>query len=198
MLYRKLLLFCCQWLENVIGVYGLMAILILTAIIYLTYLSKETISIVRTVLNPVGALTRKVKFGINNLPENNEQPAEEIKTLDDPEVFDDPETQTVIFDDTTPTETVKDEPAEEAPEGKGDDGIIINDTNVENKADSTDVSGQKDLSTPIDPHEPWTKYKYPTLDLLKKYDDDGKPYIDMKEQTANKNRIVEVLKNQEP
>ena len=188
-------MFCCQWLENVIGVYGLMAILILTAIIYLTYLSKETISIVRTVLNPVGALTRKVKFGINNLPENNEQPAEEIKTLDDPEVFDDPETQIVKFDDTTPTEPVKDEPAEEAPEGKGDDGIIINDTNVENKADSPDVSGQKDLSTPIDPHEPWTKYKYPTLDLLKKYDDDGKPYIDMKEQTANKNRIVEVLNN---
>ena len=55
------------------------------------------------------------------------------------------------------------------------------------------MSGQKDLSIPIDPHEPWTKYKYPTLDLLKKYENDGKPYIDMKEQTANKNRIVEVL-----
>jgi S-DNA-T family DNA segregation ATPase FtsK/SpoIIIE len=37
-------------------------------------------------------------------------------------------------------------------------------------------------------------YKYPTLDLLKKYEDDGKPYIDMAEQTANKNRIVEVLR----
>ena len=28
---------------------------------------------------------------------------------------------------------------------------------------------------------------------MKKYENDGKPYIDMKEQTANKNRIVEVL-----
>ena len=59
-------LFCCQWLENVVGVYGLMAILLLTAVIYLTYLSKETINIVRKILNPVGALTEKVKFGINN------------------------------------------------------------------------------------------------------------------------------------
>ena len=35
----------------------------------------------------------------------------------------------------------------------------------------------------------------PTLDLLKTYENDGKPYIDMAEQTANKNRIVEVLRN---
>ena len=188
-------LYCCQWLENVIGVYGLMAILILTAIIYLTYLSKETISIIRTVLNPVGALTRKVKFGISNLPKKNEQQPEEIKTLDDPEVFDDPEPQTVKFDNSTTTPPDRnEEPTEEKTEESKND-IIINNTNEETKANSGDVSGQKDLSAPIDPREPWTKYKYPTLDLLKKYDDDGKPYIDMKEQTANKNRIVEVLNN---
>ena len=188
-------LYCCQWLENVIGVYGLMAILILTAIIYLTYLSKETISIIRTVLNPVGALTRKVKFGISNLPEKNEHQPEEIKTLDDPEVFDDPEPQTVKFDNSTTTPPDRnEEPTEEKTEESKND-IIINNTNEETKANSGDVSGQKDLSAPIDPREPWTKYKYPTLDLLKKYDDDGKPYIDMKEQTANKNRIVEVLNN---
>ena len=188
-------LYCCQWLENVIGVYGLMAILILTAIIYLTYLSKETISIIRTVLNPVGALTRKVKFGISNLPKKNEQQPEEIKTLDDPEVFDDPEPQTVKFDNSTTTPSDRnEEPTEEKTEESKND-IIINNTNEETKANSGDVSGQKDLSAPIDPREPWTKYKYPTLDLLKKYDDDGKPYIDMKEQTANKNRIVEVLNN---
>ena len=188
-------LYCCQWLETVIGVYGLMAILILTAIIYLTYLSKETISIIRTVLNPVGALTRKVKFVISNLPEKNEQQPEEIKTLDDPEVFDDPEPQTVKFDNSTTTPSDRnEEPTEEKTEESKND-IIINNTNEETKANSGDVSGQKDLSAPIDPREPWTKYKYPTLDLLKKYDDDGKPYIDMKEQTANKNRIVEVLNN---
>ena len=48
---------------------------------------------------------------------------------------------------------------------------------------------------PINPLEPWLKYKYPTLDLLKKYETDGKPYIDMDEQKRNKNRIVEVLDN---
>ena len=47
---------------------------------------------------------------------------------------------------------------------------------------------------PYDPKRDLENYKYPTLDLLKKYDNDGKPYIDMTEQTANKNRIVEVLR----
>lgn len=48
---------------------------------------------------------------------------------------------------------------------------------------------------PYDPKLDLENYHYPTLDLLKKYENDGKPYIDMEEQTANKNRIVEVLRN---
>lgn len=50
------------------------------------------------------------------------------------------------------------------------------------------------LNTPINPKEPFTKYKYPTLSLLKKYEDNGN-YIDEAEQIANKNRIIEVLGN---
>ena len=49
--------------------------------------------------------------------------------------------------------------------------------------------------TPFDPKAELSRYKYPTLDLLKKYDTDGKSFIDVEEQTANKNRIVEVLSN---
>ena len=49
------------------------------------------------------------------------------------------------------------------------------------------------LNTPINPLEPFLSYKYPTLDLLKKYDTDGKPYVDMDEIKANNKRIVEVL-----
>ena len=50
---------------------------------------------------------------------------------------------------------------------------------------------------PIGPYDPkldLENYRYPTLDLLKKYDNDGKPYIDMAEQNANKDRIVSVLR----
>ena len=61
------------------------------------------------------------------------------------------------------------------------------------KTEGKSVQRELDLSTPINPKEPFLNYKYPTLDLLKRYDNDGRPYIDMKEQTANKNRIIEVL-----
>ncbi len=186
-------LYCSQWLENVIGVYGLTALLVLTAIAFLTYLSKETVNVVRNVLNPIGALTRKVTFGVTNAPGKDGREEDTVQSLDDPTTFDDPEPQTVVFSEGEDTgdKAAKEEAAEAVKEKPQE--IIINETGGEAAADSKDVSGQKDLSVPIDPREPWVKYKYPTLDLLKKYDNDGKPYIDMKEQTANKNRIVDVL-----
>ena len=48
---------------------------------------------------------------------------------------------------------------------------------------------------PYDPKRDLENYHYPTLDLLTKYVDDCKPFIDISEQTANKNRIVDVLRN---
>lgn len=90
-------LYCSQWLENVIGVYGLMAVLLFTAIAFLTYLSKETINVVRKVLNPIGALTRKVTFGVTNVSGNGIEEGHGVQTLEDPTTFDDPETQTVVL-----------------------------------------------------------------------------------------------------
>ena len=66
----------------------------------------------------------------------------------------------------------------------------------EEKATGKNLAGENgSLSTPYDPKLDLENYHYPTLDLLKKYDDDGKPYIDMAEQNANKKRIVDVLRN---
>lgn len=66
----------------------------------------------------------------------------------------------------------------------------------EEKADNKQLVsiGDREMA-PYDPKLDLENYHYPTLDLLKKYDNDGKPYIDMAEQTANKNRIIEVLRN---
>jgi len=67
----------------------------------------------------------------------------------------------------------------------------INDSPNEPQIDISPVL--EDLK-PYDPKLDLENYKYPTLDLLMKYDNDGIPYIDMDEQNANKNRIVEVLR----
>ena len=60
--------------------------------------------------------------------------------------------------------------------------------------ESTIYYPEEDLE-PYDPKKDLEYYHYPTLDLLKKYDNDGLPHIDMEEHNANKNRIVEVLRD---
>ena len=50
------------------------------------------------------------------------------------------------------------------------------------------------IQEPYDPRLDLSHYRFPTLDLLKHYDNDS-PAIDEKEQIANKERIIEVLRN---
>ena len=119
----------CQQIEGLIGTPGLTAVLALTAIAFLVYLSMETVIILRKIFNPLHYLKKipmEIHIGKGD-SEDNASDAAGIQTLEDPTVFDDPH--------------------------------------------------------------------YPTLDLLKKYETDGKPFIDMDEQNANKNRIVDVLRN---
>ena len=81
---------------------------------------------------------------------------------------------------------------------------IANTHNKETKADTTKEENNfsdkhipvtSSLNTPINPREPFLNYKFPTLDLLKRYENDGKTYVDRNEQEANKNRIISVLRN---
>ncbi|MBO5185699.1 MAG: DNA translocase FtsK 4TM domain-containing protein [Prevotella sp.] len=194
--------YICNWIENLIGTPGLSALLGLTAIAFLTYISAETIYVVRKMMNPVKFFTDRVKFTVSNNESNTENKDDiPLEVQEDPEVFDDPTTQTVEFDtpaDDTPkvnetSNTTDDTPNEN---NKKDIDIEIETTKTEEKAEGTSlVDENNEQMKPYDPKRDLENYHYPTLDLLKKYDNDGKPYIDMVEQTANKNRIVEVLRN---
>lgn len=57
------------------------------------------------------------------------------------------------------------------------------------------LQSKEDYLEPYDPKRDLENYHYPTLDLLMKYENDGLPYINMEEQTANKNRIVDTLRS---
>ena len=196
-------LFIQQAIENLIGTPGLTAVLALTAIAFLTYLSAETILIIRKILNPTKFLD-KVKFKItNNDPtEPKESYEDQIKTEDDPTVFDDPAEQTVEFKPSGEAVVIDNayKQEHEMPIKTVASKPTINDVDMEVEvADGEETADSKTLGVleaegPYDPKKDLENYRYPTLDLLKKYDNDGKPYIDMAEQTANKNRIVDVLR----
>lgn len=195
----------CQQIEGLLGVPGLTALLGLTAIAFLVYLSMETVIILRKVLNPLHYL-KKIPMEINIGRGDSETTDEQsLDVVDDPEVFDDPQTEEVIFD-TIESDTESNEPIEPieytkpeastAPIDNEDIDMEIEETHTEEAATGKDLVGNYgDISTPYDPKRDLENYRYPTLNLLQEDESDGKPFIDMAEQTANKNRIVDVLRN---
>ena len=188
-------LFICQQIEGFVGAPGLTAILALVAIAFLTYLSAETIYIIRKLFNPLHYL-KKIPMTVNvGSGDSNDNSA--INTLEDPEVYDNPMTEEIEFpiDDVPVTNPVQ--PIHSViPTDDNDVDMTVVSGKADDKAEGKDLVsvGSKNLE-PYDPKRDLENYHYPTLDLLKHYEEDGKPYIDMTEQTTNKNRIVDVLRN---
>ena len=191
----------CQQIEGLIGTPGLTAILALTAIAFFTYLSMETVIILRKIMNPLHYL-KKIPMTINVGGGESEQTDNNVETS---RVYDNPETEEVIFDlgndqkEDDETDNIVDDSYEEPDETtqKTDDTeFVIEETEEEESADGKNVAGNYgDISTPYDPKRDLENYRYPELDLLQQYESDGKPFIDMNEQNTNKNRIVDVLRN---
>ncbi len=194
----------CQQIEGLIGTPGLTAILALTAIAFFTYLSMETVIILRKIMNPLHYL-KKIPMTINVGGGDSEQTDNSRDNMDTNRVYDNPETEEVIFDlgndqkEDDETDNIVDdsyEEPDEKPQKADDTEFVIEETEEEESADGKNVAGNYgDISTPYDPKRDLENYRYPELDLLQQYESDGKPFIDMNEQNTNKNRIVDVLRN---
>ena len=197
-------LYIQQAIENLLGAPGLTAILALTAIAFLTYLSAETIFVIRKILNP-SKIFDKVKFKITNNDPNEPKESYEnqIHTEEDPTTFDDPAPQRVEFSDNGKATIIDDGYTPDTPvtpvvkpriKSADEVDMKVEVAKGDDETADSDILGILETEGPFDPKKDLENYRYPTLDLLKKYDNDGKPYIDMAEQTANKNRIVDVLR----
>ena len=197
-------LFCAQFLENMLGTPGLIAILAVVALAFLTYMSAETIYLVQHILNPL-------KF-IHNVPltvTNNSNEETTGKTTKAPGVMQvlsgkyeeqDEENASTTIDlsaDEEKEREEKEKPHEfgiirKNPPKKDGAALEVEVGKNEERAHSRTVN-EDGVLTPINPKEPFTRYQYPTLDLLKQYDNDGKPVIDMDELNDNKKQIEKVL-----
>ena len=196
-------LFVGQRIVGLVGMPGLFALLTIVALLFLTYLSGETVFFLRNLFNPMGFL-KKVKFVINDPtqePSEEDSYEKQIQPQDEGLVFDNPETETIDFEHQPAEpkvifERTGTEPVSTSPPPKKESVMTVEVGEEEEKADGKGLVPVSDqMLEPYDPKRDLELYKYPTLDLLKVYEDDGKPYIDMEEQTKNKNRIVEVLRN---
>ena len=209
-------LYCVQQLENIIGPPGLMVVLLLIALGFLTYLSAETIEVVRKAMNPLKYITSKVKLTVTNTQDpnyNNDDrnrnivtdtskgntSSNVIDTTNYPDVSKGKKNETTpIVVDLTPDAV----DAQTTKSGVRKDNVLkpekiapltVETGKNEDKAMGKTLSVEEIMKTPINPREPFLNYKFPSLDLLKKYDDGGKPTVDMEEIKTNNTRIVEVL-----
>lgn len=64
---------------------------------------------------------------------------------------------------------------------------------ISNEKKEEDMVIHGDISQPYNPRLDLEHYQFPTLDLLQEFDETKEPPINMEEQTANKNRIIQVL-----
>lgn len=201
-------LFCVQKLENLIGPPGLTAVLLIVALAFLTYLSAETIEVIRKAINPVRYITDKVKLTVTNHEHTEEhQSADDIFEVQDDgeqegDAQSDAEVSPTVVDLTDMAQAHKEPAANVASldpatanaghsSSEPENQLVVDAVYSEDLAAGKVLAGDDRLDTPINPWEPFTKYKFPTCELLKKYN--NKPVIDMDEIKANNARIVEVL-----
>jgi len=187
------------WLEALIGVPGVWLLLLLTAVCFLIYFSSKTVERLREFFS--FSFLKRVERGDSPIasdsefyPQEDQVPEpefavsgmeEEAITIDlggvDSQINEDSQekTETDIenLKEPRPSEIIDDEEKEPAFE-------------VEAKENEKVVQ----LKEPYDPRLDLQFYKFPTIDLLKQFNDDG-PTIDMEEQNANKDRIVSTLRN---
>ena len=201
------------WLVSQIGMPGLGLLLLITALLFFVYLSSETINMIRKALHPNFRRKKKDTATATDNENNdtsikpkreekkeysNPQPAVVDFELEQPmkvevgskeeEVSNTPfpfeEKQTSEPQRPMPTEANE----EEEKDNDEPDFTVSDDTSEE------DAEYKGPALQPYNPRLDLENYKFPTLDLLNQYEDNG-PNIDMEEQNANKDRIIKVLRS---
>ena len=196
-----------NWLISQIGAPGLSLLLLVTAILFCIYLTRETMQVVRKVLHPeFKRKPKEVKEEVK--PELEEEPEivpEPIK------VYEDPKPVEVDFG-MTKEEKKKEEPADPFPfepvQADEEETIPVEPATIE----TVEIETTEPIFTVGDEHteddeayngpslEPYNprldleNYKFPHLNLLDHYDESDNG-VDMEEQNANKDRIIEVLRS---
>lgn len=203
-----------RWLISQVGVPGVWLILLATAICFFIYLSARTVIWLRSLL-ALNFLKRKKK----------EEEAEPAPVAEEEKVeLSDPQTQEVSFDLHQPeAHDVSSEPSEKeeerapqrvsaVPEPVTENGVtmVFEPTvpepaplametvdkepgfDIEPAAEEEEYRGPE--LEPYNPTKDLENYRFPTLDLMKHFDND-EPTIDMEEQNANKDRIINTLRS---
>ena len=182
-----------EWLISYIGEIGLLMAIIVSMLIYSIITTAKTITFLRNLFS-----------GKKNVTENEY----ETEVLDDDE---DDSPSVAVGTEIVPEEWIQknDDTEEEDEQGISADDVSFEiekplNTEENKPVDIGDYHNNEENDDPFynleklgkyDPTLDLSRYKFPTLDLLKVYGTDNETQIDMKEQNANKERITTTLQN---
>ncbi|MBQ2289090.1 MAG: DNA translocase FtsK 4TM domain-containing protein [Bacteroidaceae bacterium] len=192
-------------IEN-IGIVGLVLLLVVSLLLFMIYVSRDTISWIRNMFtinrkpkendeteSAVEESGVSVEIALNNEeePEKDELLPVEVTVADDVDCEDVAETEeeTLVDDDALARQFDAMSRTIGQPENS-DDAVLA--MEVEKAEGDDDMGGN--MFRPINPKDELSYYKPPTIDLLDEYEQSVQS-IDKDEQAANANKIVEVLKN---
>lgn len=171
------------WLVSQIGIPGLGLLLLITALLFFVYLSSETINMIRKALHPN---FRRKKKDTPTTTDNENYDANIKPKKEEKKEYSNPQPAVVDFELEQP---IKVEVGSEEEEDNDEPDFTVSDDTSEEDEEYKGPALQ-----PYNPRLDLENYKFPTLDLLNQYEDNG-PNIDMEEQNANKDRIIKVLRS---
>ncbi|MDR3119444.1 MAG: DNA translocase FtsK [Mediterranea sp.] len=179
-----------RWLESQVGVPGVWMILLGTAICFLIYINTQTVVWLRKLFSLSFIRWRKKEAAE---PSTGEAFAKEAaKEPVAPKLVVEPAIEFVsntgMKIEFQQTETEEAPVAEPEPEEESEPEFKI-----ETTADG-DENYQGPEKEPYNPKLDLENYRFPVLDLMKRYDN-NEPTIDMDEQNANKDRIINTLRS---
>ena len=188
-----------DFLQNKVGGLGTLLIFILSALLYIFYLSDEAITWIRhKVIREKKEETEEAENELEQeeqeeftplMPDSEDESPKEV-------ALDEEEARAPFSDEAAQTATTIDfsedplAPLKGIEEQESTDDITVV---VGHDPEKADLSDDRTLE-PYDPKLDLENYKYPSIDLLTHYDNTSSA-IDMEEQRNNKNRIKTVLSN---
>lgn len=186
-----------EWLNGQFGLPGIIILLTVIAILFCMYLTNNTIEFVRKLLHPKSLLPGKDEEemtqpvageGVSDQHDdvdlsNAEQPTEIEWNTDDKgaDKIEQPENLELEIVTQSEEDDIHETPEKGVPEA---DFVI-------------EVKEEEEARKIIEPYNPrldLSRYKFPTIDLLDKGSEDSLA-VDREEQNANKDRIIQALRN---
>ena len=203
-----------RWISSQIGPTGLGLFLFVTAILFCIYLTRETMCIIRKALHPeFNRKNNNRKDDLKETPSQIQKEEEEEEERTEPvKLKEYTDTKPVEVDFDLPQTIQKEEPAPDDfpfPEPQVEEPILtpaqsemeivetIEEETPFTIGDSHTEDDEAYKGPALEPYNPrldLENYKFPHLNLLDHYDDTDNN-IDMEEQNANKDRIIEVLRS---